>query len=912
MRPRHTPHLCIPLESLVSLFPKVHTLIHGTPNVHHVLVRHVTASSRPRLNHPRPTPSGILVSHHTIVVSPTAHVTMASRFKLRVCTWNVGNAQPPADLSSWLGVTTDHYDIIAVGAQEASFGADRAAGSPVGLSVCPTVTSPPASGVHHPDISRTPSRIPTSIRFSRLSRVFRSVRRHRTSTTTADAHAATGLPSPAMSDVTDINSSPTSARNEHTQPQPMDSNPGHMFLKQPSLSHPPGLSKISTRNFDNIDESLLIRSRANDYVDANLPPVSPLFIHTESEYEPRASSVRDARRLLSDDGPRSARISEAGLSPMTSRGRQPRLSSSGGHYDLIHRERRVTEVSTVRKRHRFRILPSTSHPRSQEDSPIFFPHSTLLGENSPSVDASYLPVEDSPLTTPTTERKFSRAVERCMPECYRLVAKHHLMEIKLMVYVHERLAARVTRAEVVEEATGIGGVVGNKGAVGIKLTLDDTAFCFVCAHLAAHEGAKFLQQRIDDVLEIMRHIERERGVGMPMMHQFDHIFWMGDLNFRLDLKHMLPAAVTWSHEDRWTYIMDLVSKRRYADLASFDELRREMGERRVFGGFVEGKLHFPPTFKVQRGFTSMVYQETRVPSYCDRILWHSLPRHQSHVLQREYNCVEEIDTSDHKPVYAVFDIIVPKETVFLSLPAPRMAVKCTIDFKRLEVHGLYLKRLDMEGAHQPKYEVTADGTLALADSGDGSDLSGSGGRTSGISTISWGTQQISTVSASTSTRRSVRQSSGLTRSPTTDSSWTGTANTQGTRNTRRGVSAYFHGGGMFVKGRAYRADVPLRDGRRLCKYGELPCIAVRPVSCLSELMYKYVRIVFSRFGSRQGSSCVLPLAELIRLPGVHRLCSELELTKYGTSVAKVEVEVELVVSMETWVDSRNHLVKAKF
>jgi hypothetical protein len=46
---------------------------------------------------------------------------MATNIKLRVCTWNVGNAPPPNDLRLWLGTEISTYDIIAVGAQEANF-----------------------------------------------------------------------------------------------------------------------------------------------------------------------------------------------------------------------------------------------------------------------------------------------------------------------------------------------------------------------------------------------------------------------------------------------------------------------------------------------------------------------------------------------------------------------------------------------------------------------------------------------------------------------------------------------------------------------------------------------------------------------------------------------------------------------
>ena len=51
--------------------------------------------------------------------------------------------------------------------------------------------------------------------------------------------------------------------------------------------------------------------------------------------------------------------------------------------------------------------------------------------------------------------------------------------------VHASLMRDVSNVEVGHKATGLGGVVGNKGAVAVSLRLRDTALCFVNAHLAA-------------------------------------------------------------------------------------------------------------------------------------------------------------------------------------------------------------------------------------------------------------------------------------------------------------------------------------------------------------------------------------------------------------------------------------------
>ena len=42
-------------------------------------------------------------------------------------------------------------------------------------------------------------------------------------------------------------------------------------------------------------------------------------------------------------------------------------------------------------------------------------------------------------------------------------------------------------------------------------------------------------------------------------------------------------------------------------------------------GFAEGQLDFQPTFKLARQ-AGVSYNLKRTPSYCDRILWKSMPR----------------------------------------------------------------------------------------------------------------------------------------------------------------------------------------------------------------------------------------------------------------------------------------------
>jgi hypothetical protein len=61
----------------------------------------------------------------------------------------------------------------------------------------------------------------------------------------------------------------------------------------------------------------------------------------------------------------------------------------------------------------------------------------------------------------------------------------------------------------------------------------------------------------------------------------------------------------------------------------------------------------------------MIYNLKRVPSWCDRILWKSLPGHQHRLSLISHESAERVTSSDHKPVAALFSLT----------PAPLVARK---------------------------------------------------------------------------------------------------------------------------------------------------------------------------------------------------------------------------------------------
>jgi hypothetical protein len=414
----------------------------------------------------------------------------------------------------------------------------------------------------------------------------------------------------------------------------------------------------------------------------------------------------------------------------------------------------------------------------------------------------------------------------------------------------------------------------------------------------------------------MRNLEKNGRTGAPpALHRFHHIIWMGDLNYRLDLARGLPRAANWEHEVKWKHINNIVQAARYDELAVFDELRGERELGNAFASFSEGPLKFPPTFKVVRGLPTSSYQILRLPSYCDRIMWHSLPRHARHITLVEYSSMEQYCTSDHKPVYAVFELAIPKRIRRFGSVVPTSAVKCTVDVLLLRVHVIETGRRPVGngGASGNAHDGNGSGddsaavaTTAAAGGAGVSALSSAGGGAAAAPNNGMACE--SPDDGATGPLMMKEESSGIILGSTGVG---GRAESPGNNSTtRRPLRIEYYGTGLFLRDRPVKTEVLLHAAGEVDPE-ELPTIPLTPVESIGDLMFRYMTIVVGGSGSRAASSCVLPIAELVERRGFHRVRTELELAQYGRRVGTVELEAELCMSMECWIDSRNRIVQTR-
>lgn len=219
---------------------------------------------------------------------------------------------------------------------------------------------------------------------------------------------------------------------------------------------------------------------------------------------------------------------------------------------------------------------------------------------------------------------------------YFTIASLVLWEIRLVVLSKTEHISKITNIEQGSKATGFMNMLGNKGGLGISFKFQETSLCFIGTHLAAHEER--LNQRNQNILEIVQNLK----LGNPDLDiaQFDHIFWMGDMNYRIDLPY--------------THGLKFAMEKNYSKLYATDQLKKEVESGQILDGFKEGEINFPPSYKYQLGNRKYTETKSRTPSYCDRVLYKSHTT--AKLKQLSYTSPTAITTSDHSPVYATFEV----------------------------------------------------------------------------------------------------------------------------------------------------------------------------------------------------------------------------------------------------------------
>jgi hypothetical protein len=269
---------------------------------------------------------------------------------------------------------------------------------------------------------------------------------------------------------------------------------------------------------------------------------------------------------------------------------------------------------------------------------------TLVSDHSLDIAGVRSAVETSP---------FFKMVLNHLGEGWVAVDFSLMFQTGLLVAVRREHSSLVTSTARAQEATGLLHVGMNKGGVVIAMTFNGTRLCFVGSHLAAH--MQHLARRDTDIMEIVSQV-RLGGELAPvdMDAQFDHVFWLGDLNYRVDFAYH-EAGESKESKESFARSKAHVDAKEWGALQEHDQLLLRRKEGVIFHGFSEAPLDFPPTFKVAK-VAGFEYKTKRTPSYCDRVLHKSLPRLEQFLSRGALTPHPSIKSSDHKPVSCDFDL----------------------------------------------------------------------------------------------------------------------------------------------------------------------------------------------------------------------------------------------------------------
>lgn len=213
---------------------------------------------------------------------------------------------------------------------------------------------------------------------------------------------------------------------------------------------------------------------------------------------------------------------------------------------------------------------------------------------------------------------------------YVLLRSEQLVGTALLVLVKSDLTSVIRQVEAATQKTGLRGMSGNKGAVGIRLDYHDTSFCFITAHLAA--GHSNVEERNADYRTIAHGLRFQKG---KMIDSHENVIWLADTNYRIDLENERARYLATSDD--------------YDALLAADQLRQSIDEGLAFSGYQEGPILFRPTYKYDLGTdTYDTGEKMRIPAWTDRVLFRG-PQLDLAAYSRA-----ELRSSDHRPVFALF------------------------------------------------------------------------------------------------------------------------------------------------------------------------------------------------------------------------------------------------------------------
>ena len=245
-----------------------------------------------------------------------------------------------------------------------------------------------------------------------------------------------------------------------------------------------------------------------------------------------------------------------------------------------------------------------------------------------------------PIACDPKQQALSAELRSYFGDSYFIMTDKPMLGLKLFIAVRQTLKDHIWATGEYLIPTGADGSYGNKGAVAVSVRMFESKIMFITSHFAPHDKA--LEERNQNYVDIVNKI-KEFDDGVSPFDSHNYIIWLGDLNYRINLSYEETTKLAMSGK--------------LNELKANDQLLKEKAAMRVFNGFFEEEIEFPPTYKFDK--QSVIYdtsKKKRIPSYTDRILFFAKSRKTISV--SNYTSDMSILVSDHRPVLAYVDITI--------------------------------------------------------------------------------------------------------------------------------------------------------------------------------------------------------------------------------------------------------------
>ena len=222
----------------------------------------------------------------------------------------------------------------------------------------------------------------------------------------------------------------------------------------------------------------------------------------------------------------------------------------------------------------------------------------------------------------TWENVITAYLQKVKPD-FEMVNNVRHEDCFLMVYASKRLKHRITNVEMDGVKFSVIKKFAKKGAVILKLDIDDTTFGFVNCHLTS--DIDNFMYRISDIKHIFKSIESVSefdNLKVSLNLEEDQICQFGNLNFRLNAT---SPQILYGISD-YQEAMNKDNNKYFAlsklgNLLIADQLNDAKIKNDKLNYFQEEDITFLPTYKFDQYSGQYLDNSDNAPAWTDRILW---------------------------------------------------------------------------------------------------------------------------------------------------------------------------------------------------------------------------------------------------------------------------------------------------